>query len=644
MTILMEGRSIMGNRLNRYRQFGVHTSKHFIVIVQIILFLMSCVTVNHATAQTLVVVPDESIAIRFFGFEGMNFVPVTGITWYVGDTDNIGLAYSAVGDQAWLTVLPNIGVIEGAEVEAVTIGVNQLVAGTMAAGTYVSTVTFRNIMHPENTAARNVILEIAPAHFTVSPTYVDVSAAEGAASPGPVTVTLTNVGLPDLTYSLIWVPSPWFTIGKTGGTVIGNGTDTFDITFNIAGLSPGIYQSQVIVHNNTTSMGGAVVTIVLVVTPPATGHVLSIAPVAEGGAISVQPPGTPVFPGSTNMLIFDPWEIVELEFVPQDGYQFKGWVGDVPIMSVFFNPINIIMDESKTIGALVSSILWQLDLTINGSGTGTVNVTPPGTVADSVLVSEYQNGTQVSLSATPTAGSVFTGWTGNLPEEHRYDNPLTVTMDRERAINAHIEQIVDITIDVVGAGSVSVTPESNSYYLGMNVTLKAQPASGNLFVGWRGSIESDMAELPLTLVEDINAEAVFQAGQSQSSQTGTSGEGTYSLTSDIEGRGVITPASGQFDAGSILRLVATPDVNWRFVDWGGDATGTGLTAEITFDSDRYVVARFEADPNAVSSQSSAQSVPTCGLIGAGFLPTLLLGMIAVRRSSRLTVPRRGRRC
>jgi hypothetical protein len=48
----------------------------------------------------------------------------------------------------------------------------------------------------------------------------------------------------------------------------------------------------------------------------------------------------------------------------------------------------------------------------------------------------YTNGLQASAQATPDPGSVFLQWTGDVPEGSHTNNPLILTMDRPRAIQA----------------------------------------------------------------------------------------------------------------------------------------------------------------------------------------------------------------
>lgn len=68
----------------------------------------------------------------------------------------------------------------------------------------------------------------------------------------------------------------------------------------------------------------------------------------------------------------------------------------------------------------------SLTLSTAGSGSGTLTASPAG--------ESYAEGTEVTISATPSAGSAFTGWTGDCEEK---PNPCVVVMDEARVVGGH---------------------------------------------------------------------------------------------------------------------------------------------------------------------------------------------------------------
>ncbi len=71
----------------------------------------------------------------------------------------------------------------------------------------------------------------------------------------------------------------------------------------------------------------------------------------------------------------------------------------------------------------------------------------------------YNSGANVSITATPSNGYHFAGWTGDVPLANTNDNPVTLTMDQARDISVNFElDIGDVTItlsppDAVAAGA-----------------------------------------------------------------------------------------------------------------------------------------------------------------------------------------------
>jgi len=67
---------------------------------------------------------------------------------------------------------------------------------------------------------------------------------------------------------------------------------------------------------------------------------------------------------------------------------------------------------NHTISATSELDVYQLAITKTGTGTGTVTSTPAGINCGETCSYNYNAGTSVTLTATPEAGSTFSGWTG----------------------------------------------------------------------------------------------------------------------------------------------------------------------------------------------------------------------------------------
>ncbi len=120
--------------------------------------------------------------------------------------------------------------------------------------------------------------------------------------------------------------------------------------------------------------------------------------------------------------------IVELEALPEYGWRFVGWSGDV---SDTDNPVVFIMDSDKTITAefILPSTYF---LTVQKTGSGTVLV-------DDGIVSlpwtgEFTPGTEVVLDVVLEEDEEFEAWSGALTGS---DLPATVVTDADKEVTAH---------------------------------------------------------------------------------------------------------------------------------------------------------------------------------------------------------------
>ena len=85
-------------------------------------------------------------------------------------------------------------------------------------------------------------------------------------------------------------------------------------------------------------------------------------------------------------------------------------------------------DEVETVTAT-----HTLTVTLAGTGTGSVSSSPSGIDCGSTCSATFNDGTSVTLTATPDAGSTFTGWSGDCTDT---SSTCTVAMDADHAVTA----------------------------------------------------------------------------------------------------------------------------------------------------------------------------------------------------------------
>jgi Subtilase family/Divergent InlB B-repeat domain len=153
----------------------------------------------------------------------------------------------------------------------------------------------------------------------------------------------------------------------------------------------------------------------------------------------------------------------------------------------------------------VSACGYALSVTKNGAGSGTVTSSSSGTVSGSltpincgsacsaVFKSNVYGGSSVTLTATPAAGSLFTGWTGACSGT----GTCTVTVSAARSVQATFTQSFTLTVTKAGTGSGTVTSSpagiscgatcAAGFQSGTVVTLTASASAGSVFSGWGGA-------------------------------------------------------------------------------------------------------------------------------------------------------------
>jgi Divergent InlB B-repeat domain/Prenyltransferase and squalene oxidase repeat len=152
-----------------------------------------------------------------------------------------------------------------------------------------------------------------------------------------------------------------------------------------------------------------------------------------------------------------------------------------------------IVSTSFAVDALGLVGVPTLTVTKAGSGSGTVTSSPAGIDCGATCSAKFPRGTALTLTATPDAGSTFTGWGGDCTGT----GPCVVTMDQDQAVTATFD-VGPPTLTVTKAGSGSGTVTSSpagidcgatcaaSFSNGTIVTLTATPDAGSTFTGWGG--------------------------------------------------------------------------------------------------------------------------------------------------------------
>jgi hypothetical protein len=161
---------------------------------------------------------------------------------------------------------------------------------------------------------------------------------------------------------------------------------------------------------------------------------------------------------------------------------------------------------------------------------------------------------------------------------------MVVTLGCTKEILTH-----KLSTDASPFNGGTVTPPSNSFEHGQQVSLTATPNGEYVFKNWQGSLSGTTNPTSLLMDADKQVTGVFEKRQ-------------YPLNLTIEGNGtvkeeVIAVASqAQYPSGTTVKLTAKPNLGSSFSEWKGDKTGTDSVLTILISKPFSLVAKFMDKP------------------------------------------------
>lgn len=166
--------------------------------------------------------------------------------------------------------------------------------------------------------------------------------------------------------------------------------------------------------------------------------------VEKEGSGRVESDGGAIVCGGTCSKDFPENSTVTLNAEPDEGWVFQSWSGDIPdSCDETSASCTLNMDQNRNVKAIFVEI-QKFGLNLELDGEGSVSSEPAGIGCGEDCSEEYEEGTEVTLTANPADGWLFDGWGGDIPEEcDDNENTCTVTMDQDRNIVAYF------TVDVL---------------------------------------------------------------------------------------------------------------------------------------------------------------------------------------------------
>jgi len=177
------------------------------------------------------------------------------------------------------------------------------------------------------------------------------------------------------------------------------------------------------------------VTFALTVTEAGTGS----------GSVSSSPSG--ISCPSTCSANFASGTMVTLTATAAAGSTFAGWSGACSGTGT----CSVTMTAAKAVTATFNLVSYALNVTLTGTGSGSVKSSPSGISCPSTCSANFASGTPVTLTATAAAGSTFAGWSGACSGT----GTCSVTMTAAKAVTA--------TFNSSSSPAVTLTPTSLNF-------------------------------------------------------------------------------------------------------------------------------------------------------------------------------------
>jgi hypothetical protein len=183
---------------------------------------------------------------------------------------------------------------------------------------------------------------------------------------------------------------------------------------------------------------------------------------------------------------------VTLTAGPSGSSTFTGWGGACSGTSTCM----VTVDSAVLVTATFAINQHVLDVARAGNGAGTVTSSPAGIDCGMDCTETYDEGTVVTLTASPSTGSGFTGWAGGGCTGPSTSCVVSITAAATVTATFTLDQYT-LTVARNGAGTGTVTSNpagincgtdcDQAYNYNTSVVLTAVPSGTSAFLGWSGA-------------------------------------------------------------------------------------------------------------------------------------------------------------
>jgi uncharacterized protein (DUF2141 family) len=198
-------------------------------------------------------------------------------------------------------------------------------------------------------------------------------------------------------------------------------------------------------------------------------------------------------------------------------------------------------DNSTSIKSAIDNLYskmsyYTLTIVKSGTGSGTVTSNPTGINCGTTCTYQFASGSSVTLTATPDASSIFSGWLGGATGS---GSTVTITMNSDIIVEAVFNTLYTLTVVKQGNGDGTITSSpagincgstcSYQFVSGTNVTLTATPNSVSSFNSWSGDFSSNSSTVTITMNSNKTVCAAFTINEAGYFAGGQNGSTYYSF-------------------------------------------------------------------------------------------------------------------
>ena len=263
--------------------------------------------------------------------------------------------------------------------------------------------------------------------------------------------------------------------------------------------------------------------------------------------------------------------------------------------------------EELEVTAKFTKIVPKFALKVERTGEGTVASSPAGITCGSECEASFNEGSTVTLTASPATGYAFSAWGGCTTH---VGLTCTVEMSKAKTVKASFVATPSFTVEKTGTGTgkaaatgiscdANCSKATSAIKTGTSVTVKVTPDKGSeaaVFEGGTGSASGcSGASCTFTISADSSVKVKFNPIPTKTLTVKLTGPAAYK--GKVSGKGIVkgltlaaiscgtgcTTQTESFFATDEVTLSAVAGTGYTFAGWSGSEAGTctGITTPCT---------------------------------------------------------------